>query len=111
MNPAAPLDNVILAKNDNNTIDAGFFITNLSSTPNVGAAGLRFVVERATTNMVVGAASPSNNVWTHVVIVFNGVLTASQQKIYYNGVEQPLTSTVDGSGHKVATRQKRSSLD
>jgi len=48
--------------------------------------------------MVVGAASPSNNVWTHVVIVFNGVLTASQQKIYYNGVEQPLTSTVDGSG-------------
>jgi len=25
MNPAAPLDNVILAKNDNNTIDCGIF--------------------------------------------------------------------------------------
>lgn len=97
MNPATPLDNLIFSKNDGNNT-AGWWVENISTTPTNGAIGLRLILVRATTNFRFGVASPTNNVWTHITIVFDGTLTAANQKIYYNGINQTATTSADGTG-------------
>lgn len=92
MNPGTPTNNLIIAKNDGNVVDAGWWIENTSS------SGLRFVVERASSNMRVGVSSPTAGVWTHVAIVYDGTLIAANQNIYFNGVLQTFTTVLDGSG-------------
>jgi hypothetical protein len=93
--PGLPLDNVIIGKNDSNGAGAqGWWIENSQSQQ----PGLRFVIERGTTNMRSGAASPPSGVWTHVVIVYPGNLTGSSTRFYYNGVLQALTTGIDGAG-------------
>ena len=97
MKPDA-VQNVILAKNDANAVNVGWWLENISTTPTEGTIGLRLVIERTIVNMRAGVPSPPNGVWTHVVIVTDGSLTAANQKFYYNGVLQALTTSNDGSG-------------
>jgi hypothetical protein len=91
-------DNIIMGKNDNNSVNGGWWIENIASTPSQGVAGLRFVIEQATANLRAGVASPPNNKWTHVVVTYAGDLNASNVKFYYNDVLQSLTTNISGAG-------------
>jgi hypothetical protein len=98
LKPNAMGNAVILGKNDNNGVNAGWFFENITSVPSEGVAGLRFNIERTSANMRLGCASPPDKVWTHIAAVADGTLVAANQKLYYNGVLQTPTTTNDGTG-------------
>jgi hypothetical protein len=89
---------VIIGKNDANSVNAGWWLENIITTPSEGVVGFRYVVERATVNMRIGAASPTDHAWTHITVVGDGTLVAANQKMYYNSVLQTLTTSGDGTG-------------
>lgn len=102
MNAAYNSDFMIMGKNDNNSVNAGWWINNFNSNPSntgsFGVKGVRLNLERGTTNMRVGATAPTSSVWTLVTIVYDGTDTAANQKIYYNGVSQTLTTAKNSAG-------------
>lgn len=81
-------------RNDGNTVNAGWEVLCASN-------GTTLSIERATTNLAAktnASISTSAGVWTTVVVVYLGDLTAANVKIYYNGQLQTINTAVNGTG-------------
>lgn len=93
---------MILAKNDNN-VQEGWWISNekSGSSPGFGVS-----IVYSGTDERVKVASPPVNTWTYVTIVTDGSTTYTNQKIYFNGVLQTITSGVSGSGSQTSDAGK-----
>jgi hypothetical protein len=91
MKPTAT-NQMIIGKNDNNTIDNGWYIQRASP-------DFIFVFERSVADLRAYVNDPPSNVWTHVVVTYPATTSAAGVKIYFNGALQNHTSDdYDGAG-------------
>ena len=71
------------------------------------AGSMRFTVDYSTTDLVTRNNSPDANSvaplnkWTHIAVTWNGSATATNVKIYFNGVGANSYSTANGVGDRV----------
>lgn len=87
----------ILAKNDGNTVNAGWWITFIA-TPALYTAGFFFTSEAAGADMnSSSSATPSTNAWHHVAVVGDGSQTYTNQIIYVDGISASITGA-NGAG-------------
>jgi len=84
-------NDTLAGRNDGNTISAGWQIDHFSG------ASLIFAKESSATNMQVGTVLPLNR-WTTFVIVGDGSLTATNLRLYADGVLLTHTADANGSG-------------
>lgn len=87
----------ILARNDGNSIQAGWWISHVNAT-------IRVVLERSATNAVFVSSSLGliAATWSHVVVTFRpnmaGTTSAGDVGIWFNGVAASVTQSVLGNG-------------
>ena len=92
--PKAATQGTIAAKNDANTVSAGWYLNN-------SATIMQLVVENSSTNMIYQSDVPANwtGAWHHVAVVWDGSATADNTKIYIDGILRAKSgSTTNGSG-------------
>ena len=69
-----------------------------------GTQTVRFAADGSTGDMLARSTTTlSLNTWTHVVVVWDGTLTAANVKFYQNGVLDTTTAQTNGSGSYVAS--------
>jgi hypothetical protein len=97
INPSSSGNFMVLAKNDNNSSNAGWWIQTLEISSSLYQ--MAFVSEWSSRNLYVSDASNvSINTWTKIDVVIDGTLTGANQKFYINGSLVTTSVRDDGLG-------------